>query len=82
MKQETWEERFDRGCNTDNISDPPSDKEWIKDFIRTEIDKEGGNISDILNRYSEWLEENGYMDSDWDYEEPRSVEAFLKEMNK
>ena len=26
---------FDEGCNTDNISDPPSDKRWIKSFIKT-----------------------------------------------
>ena len=24
---------FDLGCNTDNISDPPSDKQWIKSFL-------------------------------------------------
>ena len=29
-----WEKEFDEGCNTDNISDPPSDTEWIKQFIR------------------------------------------------
>ena len=30
---EEIDKEFDDGCNTDNISDPPSDKEWIKSFI-------------------------------------------------
>ena len=28
-----WEKEFDKGCNESNISDPPSDTEWIKSFI-------------------------------------------------
>lgn len=31
--QKGWRERFKEGCNTDNISDPPSDIRWIIDFI-------------------------------------------------
>jgi len=27
-------ERFEEGCNADNISDPPSDKEWLISFLR------------------------------------------------
>ncbi len=33
----TMEDRFKAGCNTDNISDPPSDTRWILEFIRAEI---------------------------------------------
>ncbi len=43
LKKEA-EKEFDKGCNTDNISDPPSDKEWIKSFLTRQIEiayKEG-----------------------------------------
>ncbi len=29
--------KFDAGCNTDNISDPPSDKTWIKSFLTASL---------------------------------------------
>ena len=36
MKQDTvWERDFDAGHNHMNISDPASDTEWVKNFIRT-----------------------------------------------
>lgn len=62
-KNQNWEEEIDAGCNADNISDPPSDKEWIKSFIRTQKElshKEGKQeereaiikiIKEIKNRY-------------------------------
>jgi len=40
LKPKKWEGEFDRGCNADNISDPPSDKRWIKDFISNLIQQE------------------------------------------
>lgn len=32
-----WEKEFDAGHNTQNISDPASDTQWVKSFIRTLI---------------------------------------------
>ncbi len=61
-KQEKWVEEFEKGCNADNISDPPSDKEWIKDFIRTLISKERqaayeqGRLRCLQHHYPEELE--------------------------
>lgn len=36
LTRDQLEEEFDKGCNTDNISDPPSDRQWIKTFIHTQ----------------------------------------------
>ena len=32
-------EEFENGCNIYNISDPPSDKEWLKSFLRTKLNE-------------------------------------------
>ena len=34
---------------------------------------------DLLQAYSEWLEENNYMDCDWQCEEPQAIDRFLME---
>jgi len=55
--KENWEEAFDAGCNTDNISDPPSDKEWIKHFIASQIQKaEERSRKAERERILEWAE--------------------------
>jgi len=55
----------------------------IKNFIRTELQKareeEKEKLPEILTKYSEYLSEHGYMDSDWYCEEPNTVEDFLKD---
>ena len=33
----------------------------------------------LLQDYSEWLEERGYLDDDWRCEDPKAVEEYLKE---
>ena len=37
------------------------------------------NIREILEEYSKWLEEKGYLDDDWWREEPKAVDEYLKE---
>jgi len=86
MTQETWEERFDNWFpnlkETDAYYYNPYVSE-IKDFIRTELQKareeEKEKLPEILTKYSEYLSEHGYMDSDWYCEEPNTVEDFLKD---
>lgn len=39
-------------------------------------------MNEILKAYSEWLENKGYIDSDWWSEEPNTVELFLAEHKK
>jgi hypothetical protein len=67
----SFEERFDDGCNTDNISDPPSDREWIKSFIRQEKElsrrEERRRITHIINNWT-WVN--------------KSVEALLQKINQ
>ena len=33
---------------------------------------------DLLEKYSKWLEEHGYLDSDWWAEQPNTVERFME----
>lgn len=53
LKQEILKE-FEKGCNTDNISDPPSDKEWIKSFLSQAIDQ---TRQEVLREILQKLEE-------------------------
>ena len=36
-------------------------------------------MESLLKKYSEYLEEHGYMDTDWREEEPTAIELFIKE---
>lgn len=55
---EEWEKRFDLGCNTDNISDPPTDTKWIKSFIRQLlVQAKQESYQQIIDSLREWAEE-------------------------
>jgi hypothetical protein len=55
-------------------------KEWSDHFNSKEPDKliEHSNNTKLLERYSYFLEENGYTDVDWRTEEPFAIDEFLK----
>lgn len=53
--QEERNKRFDAGCNTDNISDPPSDKEWIKSFITSEVHLTIEQVEKWAEDRQEWI---------------------------
>lgn len=36
------------------------------------------NQIDLLERYSLWLEEQGYLDTDWRAEKPYAIDEFIK----
>lgn len=36
-------------------------------------------VIELLTAYSDFLEESGYMDTDWRSEEPKAIDEFLKE---
>ena len=40
--------------------------------------KERSKIIDLLEKYSLWLEKQGYLDTDWRSEEPFAIDEFLK----
>lgn len=45
--------------------------------------KERNKIIELLEQYSLWLEDQGYMDVDWRAEPPFAIDEFLrKELNK
>jgi hypothetical protein len=58
--QKEAEERFDKGCNTDNISDPPTDKEWIKSFLSSEIKIACEKTLDLIASGEGWEESEEY----------------------
>ncbi len=33
----------------------------------------------LLEEYSKWLQQHGYIDTDWCCEEPKAIDEFLKE---
>lgn len=37
---------------------------------------------EVLIMYSEWLEKQGYTDTDWRTEEPFAIDEFLKQLTK
>ena len=45
-----------------------------KDFIR----ENGKEVEELLNDYSDWLNKEGYIDSDYYTEEPTAVLAYLE----
>ena len=88
MNKETWEERFNQEFTHDGAWAVEDNgcrvfPRQVKDFIRTELKKareeEKEKLPEILTKYSEYLSEHGYMDSDWYCEEPNTVEDFLKD---
>ena len=46
------------------------------------IENPNNFIKELLEAYSKFLEEHGYMDTDWWQEEPYAIDTFLKELNK
>ena len=38
--------------------------------------------TELLERYSKFLSEHGYMDDDWWTEKPTAIERFMKESHK
>lgn len=36
-------------------------------------------IREILQKYSEWLEDRGYLDDDWRREEPKAIDWYFEE---
>ena len=47
----------------------------------SDLEKRSRDI-ELLVSYSEWLEENSYMDSDWRDEIPYAIDSFLNSQNK
>ena len=91
---QSFKERFDDNFNEgeivmygmrDGMDEYDVSLDDIKDFIRQEISlakkEEREKVPEILNQYSEWLSEHGYMDSDWYCEEPKAVDEFIKILN-
>ncbi len=50
----------------------------LKKFIRMHRNE----VLTILEKYSEWLEEQGYTDNDWRAEPPFAIDEFIKEIFK
>jgi hypothetical protein len=48
---------------------------FLKEFIKNN----GVGVEQLLNDYSQWLEKNGYLDSDWWSEKPGTVLNYLEE---
>lgn len=48
--------------------------EILKEFIKNN----GVEVEQLLNDYSHWLENHGYLDSDWWSEKPGAVLEFLE----
>ena len=63
---------FDEGCNIDNISDPPSDKKWIKSFISKVYTHAVENCLDVLPKKKGQLDQS---DPD-NYEACYAIEGF------
>ena len=83
MNQETWEERFDEGCNADNISDPPSDREWIKSFIRQEKElsrkEERARIKTMAENMITVVEQ---MDTDFSQGQVDALDGLIQKINQ
>lgn len=63
--------------------------EYLKWIIKSDTTKkywektiERSKVIDILDAYSKFLEEHGYVDSDWKTEEPFAIDEFLKTYEK
>lgn len=66
---------------TEHIKDALRDYYEIPAITVTEINLpllQLGEKLNLLNQYSLWLEEQGYMDTDWRTEEPFAIDEFLK----
>lgn len=49
-----------------------------EEFIRASILKERSDQITLLEAYSKFLEERGYLDTDWRTEAPYAIDEFLK----
>ena len=49
----------------------------LKKFIRMHRNE----VLTILEKYSEWLEEQGYTDNDWRAEPPFAIDEFMKQLH-
>ena len=43
---------------------------------------ERDNVITLLEMYSEWLMNNGYLDTDWKCEPPFAIDEFMKYLDK
>ena len=56
---------------------------WKKIFekegfvVHTKLEIHSKNL-ELLDRYSKFLEEHGYMDCDWRAEEPKAIDEFIR----
>lgn len=48
-----------------------SKEEWQREF----------KLRDELQKYSEWLQDRGYLDTDWCCEEPKAIDEYIEEIN-
>ena len=46
------------------------------------IDNPRSWMLELLESYSKFLEDRGYLDTDWRAEEPFAIDEFMKELNK
>lgn len=55
-------ELFSAGCNTDNISDPPNDTDWIKSLLSSSIREAYllgiEEVKDYIEAECEWVKED------------------------
>ena len=62
-------EEFDEGCNIDNISDPPSDKTWLKAFLSESIEQareeERERIKKLIEKSSVRFQDEGFGRLTW-----------------
>lgn len=50
----------------------------MKDELKHKLNKKADKI-ELLERYSKFLEEHGYTDTDWWQEKPTAIESFIEE---
>ena len=52
--------------------------QFAEDFHKPQTLKEHSDKLTLLKNYSEFLEKNGYLDTDWRYEKPYAINEYLK----
>ena len=52
--------------------------DFAEDYHKAQTLKEHSDKLTLLKNYSEFLEKNGYLDTDWRYEKPYAINEYLK----
>lgn len=67
--------------NRGTVREEWADLAYFKEPKRENLKQRNRDI-DLLESYSQFLEENGYLDADWRTEEPFTIDEFLKKQSK